>query len=71
MYEVTKGIGDAYRVQTNGENGHVGAFVTIYARNEKEHQYIASLRTDQRLSFKGRVDGVLLRHIVIDPAILN
>ena len=48
----------------------IGAFITIYPRNESEKSYIENLKTDDRLTFKGKITGTTMRNIDIEPAIL-
>ncbi len=76
VYEVSRS-GDVYKVQTKtnvriGSFGKdlLGAFVYISARSEEERRQIEALKTDDMISFKGRVAGSTLRTLEIKPAIL-
>lgn len=75
VYEVSKS-GDGYRVQTSGDQAimggtpMVGAFITIYPRNDNERTYIENLKTKDRITFKGKITGTTMRNIDIEPAIL-
>lgn len=75
VYEVNK-RSKGYRIQTSGAQAimggtpRVGAFITIYPMNEQESSYIENLKTDDIISFKGKITGTTMRNIDIDPAIL-
>ena len=79
VYDVEKS-GDDYKVQTKTEiNGasqftgvreNVAAFVTITARNERELAIITGLKEGDNFRFRGYIDGVSMRSLNIEPAIL-
>jgi hypothetical protein len=79
VYDVEKS-GDDYKVQTKTEiNGasqftgvreNVAAFVTITARNERELAFITDLKEGDNFRFRGYIDGVSMRSLNIEPAIL-
>ncbi len=75
VYEVSKD-GDYYKVQTQNEIMSnpkiVSAYVYIYPRDENELAKIKSLKTDDKITFKGIITGVSLsRSINIKPAIFE
>lgn len=76
VYEVSR-TGDNYKIQTKnksrfGSSGTatIGSFIVISPRNDEERRQIEALKTDDLLSFKGRIAGSTLRNIEIKPAIL-
>ena len=73
VYEVEKS-GENYRIQTKlsigGHGNEVAAFVEVTTRNQEEVSYIEELKTDDRFRFKGYIDGIWLRSLKIEPAIL-
>jgi len=60
----------SYTVQTSSALGNVGAFVTLYARNDAEAAYIENLKTDDFIRVRGRITGTTMRNIDIEDAIL-
>lgn len=75
VYEVNK-RGNGYRVQTSGNDAimggtpRVGAFITIYPRNDNDRTHIENLKTGDNITFKGEITGTSMRNIEIEPAIL-
>jgi len=75
VFEVNKRSA-GYRVQTSGAQAimggapMVGAFITIYSRNENERSFIENLKTGELIKFKGEITGTTMRNIDIKPAIL-
>lgn len=68
VYEISKD-GNNYRVQT--EPGYaVGTFVFITPRDDQDKAIIEGLKTGSRISFKGVISDVTMRHLEIKPAIL-
>jgi uncharacterized OB-fold protein len=71
VYEVSPPSGDKYRIQTSdSDSDTVGTFVYTYARNAQEKSFIEGLKTGDFVTVKGKIDGVSMRNISIDPAIL-
>lgn len=68
VYEV-KQDGSGYVIQTVAFP-NVGAFVYVTARNEQDKSIIEGLKTGSRISFKGVIEDVTMRHLEINPAIL-
>jgi hypothetical protein len=69
VYEVNKD-GDGYRIQTSGSGSVVGAFVTVYPRNESQRASIEGLKTNNMITIKGKITGTMMRSIEIEPAVL-
>lgn len=69
VYEVSK-RGDAYRIQTSSNHSTIGTFVTITARSPTDLQFIEGLHTGDSIAFKGKVKGISMRNVEIEPAIL-
>lgn len=73
VYEVYKS-GDHYKVQTSSEvmasPKIVTAFIHLYPRNDMELSKIKSLKTNDMIHFKGKITGISMRSIIIDPAII-
>ncbi|ANH73635.1 hypothetical protein ACS15_2221 [Ralstonia insidiosa] len=69
VYEVSK-RGDGYRIQTSSGRGVIGTFLTLTARTTAERQFIEGLHTGDSISFKGKIKGISMRSIDIEPAIL-
>lgn len=68
VYDVKKD-GSVYEVQTDPEQT-VGTFVYVTARNDQDKAIIEGLKTGSRISFKGVISDVTMRHLEIKPAIL-
>lgn len=68
VYEVRQ-AGSGYAVQTDADVT-VGAVVYVTARNEQDKALIEGLKTGSRISFKGVISDVTMRHLEIKPAIL-
>lgn len=76
VYEVRR-FGEGYKIQTKtkvrvGSFGTdlVGTFVTLTPRSDEERRQIEALKTDDLVTFKGRIAGSTLRSLDIKPAIL-
>lgn len=70
VFEVSKLSENRYKVQTTSRHGDVGTFIYVYPRDETETKYLESLRTGNTIQVKGTIDGVLMRNIIIKPALL-
>jgi uncharacterized protein YecT (DUF1311 family) len=77
VYEVSHS-GDEYKIQTRevirsgpSQAKLVGAFVYVRARTDEERRTIEALKTNDPVSFKGRIEGVFLRSLQIRPAVLS
>ncbi|MEI8285213.1 MAG: DUF4352 domain-containing protein [bacterium] len=68
VYEVRKS-GKNYRIQTKA-GPNVGTFVTIIPSDQSEITFIEQLKTGDLVRFKGLIDGVSMRSLDIQPAIL-
>lgn len=81
VYEISRD-GRGYQIQTSsdqsidlglfgsfGEN-LVSASVHLFPRNDAERTLIEKLKTGDHFTFKGVIADVVMRHIIIDPAIL-
>jgi hypothetical protein len=70
VYEVRKLSEGRYRVQSATTGNLVGTFINVYARSPEEEAYVESLKLEDTISFKGKIAGVRLRSVQIDPALL-
>lgn len=73
VYEVKRLDETKYKIQTSGfMNGTsiVSTFVTVYPQNQEDKSYIEALKTNDRITIKGKITGTFMRHITIEPAIL-
>lgn len=59
-----------YKVQTSGASSTVDAFVHIHAMDDEDERILSGLKTGNVIHFKGKIKGVSMRSIRIDPAIL-
>lgn len=59
-----------YKVQTASQGGAVGTFIYIQALDEGDENLLSKLKTDDRIHFRGKISGVSLRNIEIEPAVL-
>lgn len=76
VYEVRKS-GSGYTIQTSTESSFfgigtpfIGTFVKAVARTPEEVSYIERLKTDDKVTIKGRISGTFMRSIQIEPAIV-
>jgi len=72
VYEVKKLSEDKYKIQTQADSETLGTVVYVQVRNAQEKSFLESLKTDDFVTVRGKIDGVVpfIRHISIDPAIL-
>jgi len=73
VFEVKKLDETKYKIQTSGfMNGTsiVSTFVTVYPQDQKDKAYIEALKTNDRITIKGKITGTSMRSIKIEPAIL-
>ena len=73
VFEVRKLDETKYKIQTSGfMNGTsiVSTFVTVYPQDQKDKAYIEALKTNDRITIKGKITGTSMRSIKIEPAIL-
>lgn len=76
VYEVSR-IRDGYRIQTEadfallGGAPLVGTVLTVHARSDAEVAFIEGLKTGDEITIKGRIKGISLRRIEIDPAMID
>lgn len=66
-----------YKIQTETKmafgsygNNLLGAFVYVVPQSDADRQFIEGLATGDKISFKGRIDDVIMRSFVIEPAVL-
>lgn len=71
VYEVQKKEDNVYRIRTSSMGNTVGVYAYIYTRNPDEVKHIESIKTGNNISLKGKIKGTRLRHILINPAILQ
>lgn len=69
VYEVERN-GDGYKIQSGSGDGYVGTFVYIIPRDQREHEYVARIKTGDRVKIKGVINGAFMRNLNIEPAIL-
>jgi uncharacterized OB-fold protein len=69
VYEVRKD-GDVYEVQTAGD-GEVSTFVEITPRDDADTQLLLKLKTGDAISVRGEIAKVRMRHLVLQPAVLE
>jgi len=68
VYEVDKLSEDKYKIQTQTDSETLGTFVYVQVRNAQEKSFLESLKTDDFVTVKGKIDGVSMRNI--NPAVL-
>jgi hypothetical protein len=69
VYEVNE-RGTGYRIQTSSNSNSPGTFLNIKPRNDDERNLIESLTTGAMIKVKGKITGVLMRNIQMDPVVL-
>jgi len=69
VYEVKKIKENTYRIQTIAYD-YVGTIAEITARNPQEASFIENLKTNNMISYKGKISDITMRHIEVEPAIL-
>ncbi|OQW90672.1 MAG: hypothetical protein BWK78_06465 [Thiotrichaceae bacterium IS1] len=70
VYEISKSSENKYKIQTSIDSDTVGTFVYVFTRSAEEKSFLESLKTGDLVTVKGKIDGVSLRNITINPAIL-
>jgi hypothetical protein len=71
VYEVRKLSEGKYRLQTSWQaNTAVGAFATIYPQSDDDVKRLNTLKTGDWVKVKGKITGVMLRNIELEPAVL-
>jgi len=76
VYEVSTS-GGGYKIQTRGSvsiGGYgkdlIGTFIHITPMDSEDRKIIENMKTDDVISFKGRIAGTAMRMLTIKPAIL-
>lgn len=59
-----------YKVQTTSQGGIVGTFVHIQALDDGDENVLSQLKTGTLVHFKGKISGVSIRNLEINPAVL-
>ncbi len=67
---VASPMADYYRIVTIPSVGIPGTLLTIYPKDEKELDYLKSIKPEQTINIKGQIKGRFLKSIKIDPAFL-
>ncbi len=76
VFEVEKS-GSTYKIQTNssidlGQGVEaVGTFIRITPRDDSERSQIEALKTGNMITVRGKISGETMRHIELDPAVLD
>lgn len=71
VFEVKKLSDNQYKIQTGTLNDdNISTFIYLHPRDDAEVKYIESLKTGNTIPIKGKIDGVLMRHVIIKPALL-
>ncbi len=71
VYEVSKS-GSCFRVQTSTKSGSFpGTFIKACPPDGGDEAMIVGLKTGDRINVKGKIDGVSMRNIQFDPAIVS
>jgi len=63
-------MSDYYKIVTIPSDGIPGTLLTLYPKDEKELEYLNSLKSGQTINIKGQIKGTYLKRIKIDPAFL-
>lgn len=70
VYEVRRINEKHYKIQTSSKRGLVGTFIHIRNPNPEDMESLLRLKTGDSLTVKGKITGVSLRNIEIDPAMI-
>lgn len=70
VFEVRKLREAVYRIKTSAGANIVGTFITLNTRTDAEKTKIEALKTGDTVSIKERIDGISLRNVEIEDAIL-
>lgn len=75
VYEVSSKSNNVFRIQTFNpsffECGYVSTSINLVALNDGDLSRIKALKTNDVITIRGKIKGVFLRHIEIDPAIFS
>lgn len=72
VYEIKRnGSADDFIVYTMGDSDSIGCIVYLEVFNEKQRNYVHSLKTGSRINIRGIITGeTSFRNLIIKPAIL-
>ena len=74
VYEVKKMTDTRFKIQTNAgggdDRGYVGTFCTISTDDADVISKIKALKTGDKVTVKGEIDGVSFRNINLNPCLL-
>ena len=69
--EVQPELSNVIRVQGSSDATHMGVFVYVNTRSDKDMDLVQSLKKGDSLRVQGIVSDMVLRHVVINPAVLE
>lgn len=70
VFEVSKQSSAVYKIQTSSRKNYVGTFVSIHSPGAEDVKTLAALKTGDKITVKGYVDGSFMRNINLNPAML-
>ena len=70
VYEVDKLAEGKFKIQTASGKGHVATFCYINADADDEIAKISALKTGDMVTVKGKIEGIFMRSIKLDPCFL-
>ena len=71
VYEVTKSGDKCFKIQTSSTTQAPGTFIKTCPDDEATQTMIKALKTDDLVDVKGSIDGISMRFIQLDPAIVS
>ncbi len=70
VYEVRRISDRHYKVQTSSRTETIGTFIHIRNPSPEDTSKLIKFKTGDKITVKGKIDGVSLRNVELDPAIL-
>jgi hypothetical protein len=63
-------MSDYYRIVSIPSAGIPGTLLTLYPKNKKELGYLENIKPGHTIKIKGKIKGIYLKRLKIDPAFL-
>ena len=67
---IVAGLPDHYKILTKPTSNLPGTLLTLYPQNSRQRAYINGVKPGNKIKIKGKIEGILLGRIRINPALL-
>ena len=63
-------MSDYYRIVTVPSAGVPGTLLSLYPKSKRESEYLKRIKPGQTIKIKGKIKGILMKRLKIDPAFI-